>query len=905
MFQRLGQFVVRHRLLVIMTWLAMVVFLRAVAPRWDSVTQDGDLAYLPATSASVRGEKLLAEAFPAERQKSQLVVIVERIEGSLELQSPTPPLAHATSAAANSPTGVPHSTRDAAATASGNVSPEPAANHAASAPGSGEESPSVKGRPRSTLSDPAEHALQVVTAGTLANRPLSDTEVFALLESGLRSMLEDQPQFIDVWSARRPAANEPERRFKEVVADRLRSEDGQAGLVLVQLSTEFMATANMQVLDRVLALLDAVRASPNFPHDRLRLGACGSAAVGADMLTAAKESIQRTEFTTVALVVLILLLVYRAPLLTVVPLITIMASVLVACDLVALLTEFAANTGAFEFKVFKTTKIFIVVILFGAGTDFCLFLISRFREELRHGEPPLEAAASALGKVGDALAASALTTVGGLAMMAFADFGKFRFSGPALALCLGVALAASCTLAPALISILGKRVFWPLKLEVVQERGRKRRVFWRWVSRRVTAQPGLILLACVLLLGPFAFQGLFVEPSYDLLEELHADRPSVRGTQILYRHFDRGDSGPVTVMALRAQSDFHSVSGEDAIYELTEYLAEIDGVARVRSLTRPLGDVPAQFGLIGAGEQEGRQMAAEKHYVSESTKFNGTVARFDIILESDPFSPQSGALLAKIKTALTELANPVTAVSSPATVSSPVPESSAVRQSATPTSNDQPGVVHAVSYASPDAWNWKGEWSGATFEYLGTTVATDDLRVVTTSDQRRIQVLCVIAVLIVMLVILRRPLICIYLIISVVFSFLVAIGATQLLFEAFYGASFSGLDWKVPLFLFVILVAIGEDYNIYLTTRVFEEQKKLGPLGGLRAGIERTGGIITSCGLIMAGTFISMMTGSLRGMLELGFALSLGVLLDTFLVRTILVPAFLALLLRWQHARSA
>ncbi len=464
---------------------------------------------------------------------------------------------------------------------------------------------------------------------------------------------------------------------------------------------------------------------------------------------------------------------------------------------------------------------------------------------------------NALAHVGEALVGSAMTTILGLGTMLFADFGKYRNSGPAIAICLAVTLAACLTLAPALMRAMSRFVFWPFapvpkpaSAETDEETGRDNRL-WQRISRGILARPGSILVVSLLVMAPLAYRGWTVSVTYDLLEELPADRASVVGTNLLKRHFPAGDMAPITVLVEQPGADFEGREGTKQIANLTKLLYNTNGVESVRSLTEPLGDRPGAIRLAKLAVL--RHPRTKALYLAQSPELAGHVTRFDVISHYDPFSLQAVELVDRIDDRLQQLAEDET---------------------------------------SP--------WYGASFTYTGTTAGIRDLRAVTLSDQALIQRLVVIAVLGVLIVILRRPLICAYLIVTVLFSYLVTIGATELVFSSLY-EPFTGLDWKVPIFLFVILTAVGEDYNIFLVTRVLEEQRRHGLLEGLRVAVVRTGGIITSCGVIMAGTFISMTFGSLRGILELGFALSLGVLLDTLVVRPVLVPAFLALLYQWRQ----
>ena len=616
------------------------------------------------------------------------------------------------------------------------------------------------------------------------------------------------------------------------------SRDDRARRFAVLLKNDFMATDNVRVLADVRRVVDeAMHEAPAGLH----IGITGSAAIGGDLLSAAAESVRNTHTTTLILVVAVLAVIYRSWRLMLVPLMTITAAVSVSLAVLPLLVQLHQHypTLTPDIQVFTTTKIFVIVLLFGAGTDYCLFLTARFLECRAAGLDTRGATAEAFSRVGVALAASGATTIVGLGMMAAADFGKIASSGESIAVCLLITLVACLTLTPALLATLltsvGPRYAERSPLPV-----------WSRLADLVVSRPRTLLLASVAAALPLAWCGASVRVTHDLLSEIGPNRISRRGTALLERSYAPGEVGPLMVLAKQDGVDFTSAEGRDGIAHLGKLLYETPGVSRVRSLDQPLGDPPGtNWTWATVARRDPKVVDA---FVSPHGQYAGRLTRLVVILKDAPFSAEAVDTCDRIV-----------------------------------------GLLDQVSGED-------GLWHGADFELLGPTSGIRDLARVTTSDRRRVQLLVTAAVYLVMVVLLRRPLICGYLVATVLLSYLVTIGATSLFFGLLRGDEFLGLDWKVPLFLFVLLVAVGQDYNIYLVSRVFEEQKRRGPIEGIRHALIQTGGIITSCGVIMAGTFVSMTTGSMHGIVELGFALSLGILLDTLYVRTVMVPALLALL---------
>jgi RND superfamily putative drug exporter len=459
--------------------------------------------------------------------------------------------------------------------------------------------------------------------------------------------------------------------------------------------------------------------------------------------------------------------------------------------------------------------------------------------------------------------------------MGFAEFAKVRCAGPAIALSLVVALVASLTLTPALLALLGRAVFWPRALPTRADLGHGS--LWDRVSRAVVARPVAVLVACLVVLMPLALLGFRLKPNYKPMGELSPTADSVQGLDVIQRHFTAGETGPITVL-LTSSGDWTSPEGRRVLAHLSRGFGFLDNVAEVRSLTQPLGTPlpemprlpPADTkGVLGAmlksvqknvdGVREQTDRATRDFYLADlpgAPDGRTHVARLDVVLRSDPFAPQSAATLDLIQTWLRDRL---------------------------------PGEAAGLGDVGAECY--------------GVTVNARDLARVTESDRRRVNLLVLGGVLAILVVLVRRLWLAAYLLATVLVSYLAALGATALAGTLWNGRPLGEVDWRVPFFLFTILVAVGEDYNILIIDRALKERRRHGTDAGMRRALARTGGTITSCGLIMAGTFATLMFGGLGTLVQCGFALAFGVLLDTFVVRPFLVPAFT--LLVWRVRRAA
>ena len=851
MFERFGHLVIRLRFALLVAWIAAAAAAYLLAPSLEDVGTADETSFLPRDVESMQARDLLATAFPADASSGMATLVASRPGGLSE----------------------------------------------------------------------ADRAY----LGSLGDWILGPSAPSAVH---------------DVVAGVQSADRRPE------LASLFRSADGVVELAQVQLSVApFQRSAN-DAVDAIRERIDGTLPAG------LRVDVTGPAGLGRDYLAAVAEGTDRTTLVTLVLVIVILLLIYRSPVTALVPLVTIGVAFLVSRGILGVL----AQAG---WKIPSLVDSMLVVLVFGVGTDYTIFLISRFREELARGDWR-QAGAATVGRIGAVITASAATVVVGLGSMAVARFGLVSWIGPALAVTIVVTLVVGLTLSPALLGIAGDRIFWPRRVRFAGGAAASRADgVWGRVAGWITARPGWVAAAVLIALAlPMAgVQGL--RSSFDVIAELPRDAEARQGYDMVAAHLDRGQLLPITVLfELTPGIDPAAPAGLALVERTATRLAATEGVGTVRSLVTPTGDgaVPAgmrpseRLAEIAAGFElapgaDLRAAIAQLVGAETNGRLGATADYLDAVALAFPDVAETAGWrrvvvdLAAVRTAATAIAaapsTPPSEALGALTVAGPRLASGLDALAATfrgrpddlflPTS--LPGVggesarAALGTYVSADASTVRlyvvtseEPYSAASFETVGRlrdALATPEAGVsravmggaiaefadvsdTINGDFSRVSVITLAGILLVLALLLRSVVAPIYLVLTVLLSYGTSMGLASWIFQGLLGQP--GVNYFIPLMVFVLLVALGSDYNIFLMSRVREESEGRELREGIRLASARTGAVITSAGVILAGTFAALTMSPLLVLVQVGVIVSLGVLIDTFIVRSLLVPAIAALL---------
>jgi RND superfamily putative drug exporter len=823
------------------------------------------------------------------------------------------------------------------------------------------------------------------------------------------------------------------------LASMFRSSDGVVELARVDLDSPSFLPRTNTAIDAIRAHLAAADVLPA----GLVAQVSGQAGIGRDYLGAIKDGTDRTTLVTILLVVVVLLLIYRAPLAAMVPLATIGCAFLVSRGLLG----FLAQGG---WKLSSVLDSFIVVLVFGVGTDYTIFLVSRFREELGRNSYA-DAVRVTVSRMGAVIAASAATVIVGLSSMIVASFGMIQTTGPALALTIFITLLAGLSLAPSLMAIFGRRLFWP-RHEQTRTADSEEKGFWAALARRITDRPGLLAgLVLVLLAVPLLALPQLKE-NFNVLEELPSGAESRVGFATLSQHLAEGQLMPLNVLVevpggnlagpaalvgigqverrIAALPDVQSVSsvvdpkGEgkisDVLKPAIQLAAMAEGFAKPPStdinvqlsdtslaginstvsyvggldkayprvagtaltgaktdlailqkvvvdgrkqalVANQLGTIAAQLqaaalassGSSASAVDVAAQLVQLKAYLDELGAAVPALAPTDAYKAAQAAIPQvaashdAAAFLTLVR-AVSQMqawfeALPTATYFTPASIPATA-EQVVARQATADARARLPGELGQLAaafgaddlYAAPDlvaAYESKsgdvarlyvttvanpydtsafdtvrslrtlmsgqaaGFGPGATTYVGGPTAEFTDVQSTISADFLRVAAITIVGILLVLVLLLRALTAPAYLVLTVLLSYAASLSLSAFILQHVFGQA--GLNYFIPLMVFVLLVALGSDYNIFLMSRVREESATRPLRQGIRAASARTGTVITSAGLILAGTFGALITSPLQLLFQVGVTVGLGVLIDTFIVRSLLVPAVTAFIGEW------
>jgi RND superfamily putative drug exporter len=561
-----------------------------------------------------------------------------------------------------------------------------------------------------------------------------------------------------------------------------RQNDPRAAQILVPI------TMDEKGWEEIAPAVDSIRDVVGEGGDGLAVHITGPGGTSADFSEAFEGIDSTLLLSAMAVVIVMLLITFRSPILLLVPLLSVIAALFTAQAFIYLLAEHAGLT------VNGQSAGILTVLVFGAGTDYALLLVARYREELHHHEDRHEAMALALHRAGPAVIASGATVVLSMLVLLAAEMNSTRGLGPVAAIGVAVALLAMMTLFPALLVIFGRWIFWP----AIPRFGAPDRIesgLWARTGRRIARRPRMIWGVTALALAICSLGLIQLRAEGISNADAFTGKPdSIVGQEVSAKYFPAGSGDPLVIVSDQAQAR-----------QVGEAVAGTRGVVP-ESLGLPPGTKPSYEGKV----------------------------LFEATMTAPADSEAAKQTVERVRDA-----------------------------------------VHAV----PDADAQVG----------GGTAALLDMDKATTHDNILIIPLVLVVVMLILCALLRALVAPLLLIGTVILSFAAALGISALAFRHLF--DYAGESTDFPLFVFVFLVALGIDYNIFLTTRIREEAAHRGTRPGVVTGLAATGAVITSAGLVLAGTFAALGTLPMVAFAEIGFAVALGVLLDTFIVRSVLVTS--------------
>lgn len=528
----------------------------------------------------------------------------------------------------------------------------------------------------------------------------------------------------------------------------------------------------------------------------MKAGVTGSAAQFVDQQKSGNRATQIVAVSTIALILILLLIIFRSPIIALLPVLTIGLVSQIATGVIAWVSR------AFSLNIDSTVSAMLIVVLFGVGTDYILFLMFRYRERLRLGEDPKTAMTGAITRVGPAIATAAGVVIIAFLALTLSSLSLFRSLGPALAIAVATTLLAGLTLIPAIVSLLGTRVFWPSKSWKSEPSAARFRAIGNALGRR----PGRFALVsgCVLVLLGIAAFGF--RPTFNLSSGSDASTQSAIFGKVLLRGFPAGATEPTDVYL---KSTSGSPLSTSALSSFGKQIAKVSGVALV---------APPKLST------------------------DNSVADFRVILASPG---ESDAAMNTVRGPLQQAVNAAPAGTEPLI-------------------------------------------GGITSVYV-------DLQLAMNHDYAILFPVAAALILVILGILLQSIVAPWYLMGAVGLGFAATLGASVLIFQDL-GTS-SGLTFILPIVMYLFVVALGTDYNILMISRLREEANEgNNPHDAAAMAVRHAGPTIASAGLILAGTFASLMLAGGSTLVQMGFAISFGIAIAAFVMAMFLTPSATALI---------